>query len=103
MIRGSAPKMFALKVLPHQQTKCVLGGLESFLSASTSYLNITRGAKNKRPRDSMKNQPKKLIPQTFPKSLLDPLDSIKPSGSNENNTSSKLFKVMFLSTCGLYI
>ena len=82
-------------MLPHLQTKCILDGLESFLSASTSYMNITRGLKKKRPRVSVKNQPKTLFPQNFLTSLSDPLESIKPSKNNENHTSSKLFKVMF--------
>ena len=98
MIRTSVSKMFALKLLPHQDTKCILNGLESFLSASTSYMNITRGMKKKRPRVPVKqNRPKTSFPQNFLSSLSDPLDSIKPSKSNENHTSSKLFKV-----CNVY-
>ena len=94
MIRTSTPRIFNLKMLPYQQTKCILGGLESFLSASTIYVNATRGMKKKRPRSSTQNQSKSVFPRDFLNFIPDPLESIKPSESNENHTSSKLFKVM---------
>ena len=92
---------FALNALQLNRRIHILSHRESFLCTSTTSLNITRGVKKRRPREPTKSH-------VLNKTWLDPLESIKPPKSSDNDTS-KLFKVCinkltlsvydYLSTC----
>ena len=92
MIRISSTMGLLLKA--PQRTIHVLAGKESFLCASTSSLDVTRGLKKRRgDSNQLKNQSKK---QTFRNvisgSTKDSLESIRPPKNIEND-GSKIFKV----------
>ena len=77
---------FVLNALQLNRRIHTLSHRESFLCTSTTSLNITRGVKKRRPREPTKSH-------VLNKTWLDPLESIKPPKSSDNDTS-KLFKVL---------
>ena len=78
---------FVLNALQLNRRIHTLSHRESFLCTSTTSLNITRGVKKRRPREPTTGKSHVLN-----KTWLDPLESIKPPKSSDND-ASKLFKV----------
>ena len=90
MIRTFSTKGFVLKALAPSRRIHILYNQDPFLVTSINLLNITRGIKKRKP--SKEGRHGQRLSNLIEKSYLDPLESIKPPKSSDNDTS-KLFKV----------